>query len=159
MRADVSTRRVVSNITPVRANRIIVVADTRRGLTRVLMRCGSWGPLCQIAMLVRASPRGFSVDVRSDYTRISRGSFVAAGSPSEMSNVPGRKKEMAIVPRMRSRTRGNAFLLFIFWSRTRRTSLSHRPLSPVVHPRRRLSSDGKLRRQYFFSLLLSFLRR
>lgn len=66
------------------------------------------GPLCQIAMLVRASPRGFSVDVRSDYTQIRRGGFVAAGNLSEMSNVPREKKEMARP--MRSRT--PTFLLF-----------------------------------------------
>lgn len=138
-RANASTRRIVSRVTPVRTNRIIVVADTRQGLTRVLMRCGFSGPLCQITMLVRASPRGFSVDVRSDYTRISRGSFAAAGSPSEMSNVPGRKKERrscsacVLGPSI-------MFLFFFFFFLRRLANLSFpSPAFPVVHPRQRFS--------------------
>lgn len=102
-------------------------------------------------MLVRASPRGFSVDVRSDYTRISRGSFTAAGSPSEMSNVPEGKKETAIVLRMCSRTQQCVPPSF-FSPRSRLADLSFSsPAFPVVQPRRRgILMDGELRRLFSF---------
>lgn len=58
--------------------------------------------------------RNFSVDVRSDYTQIRRSGFVAAGSLSEMSNVPGGTKEMAIAPHAFSRMPFLSLFLFLF---------------------------------------------